>query len=552
MARLDADRIGNEHQHQTWAVKKGAVVDFVTQSNARYIQFFQSIQTDFLMIFAQKSRCAVVLVGLLTGLWLNPSVIAQKIDDSPDRVKTDLSVSMPRIGTVKPRSTDEIASSNWLVGCETLDRDFADYDQYKEYIVPLGIKRLRMQAGWDKTEHIKGQYDWAWLDHIIDDAHKRGLKPWLQTSYGNHNYPGGGGSNLGAGMPTSSEALAAWDKWMVTRYKDKVVDWEIWNEPNFGDNTENTPEKIAALHIRTIDIIKRIQPQAKVSGLAMGHIDLDYADQFFKILAQKGKINQFDNFTYHDYTYNPDSHYGKVMALRAILDKYAPNIPLRQGENGCPSGGGSGRGALWDYDWSELTQAKWDTRRMLGDLGHDIETSVFGLVEMAYTSGPIHRLNYKGIIKSDSTKQVIRPKMAYYAIQHVTSIFDNSLQRIQKLEATYNDKLVPKSPNEVVYTKSTDRTLSVYGYAHTTTKKQVYTIWMDEYIPTESNKTKTLTFTFTNANFDQPVYVDILTGSVYEIPATQWSKTGSHYTFTNIPVYDAPILIADKSLIPLR
>ncbi len=496
-------------------------------------------------------------ITILLSLFIfiaNHLLAQQLIDTSQSRVKTDFKINLPFLGTVKPRSTAEIESSNWLIGCETLDRDFADYDQYKTYIAPLGIKRLRMQAGWNKTEKVKGVYDWAWLDHIVDDATKRGLKPWLQTSYGNERYEGGGGANLGAGMPTSKEALEAWDKWvaaLVTRYKDKVKDWEIWNEPNFGDNLENTPEKTAALNIRTIDIIKKIQPDARVSGLAMGHIDLEYADAFFKILADKGKLKLFDNMTYHDYTYNPDSHYPKVMKLRAILDKYAPNMPLRQGENGAPSGGGSGRGALWDYDWTELTQAKWDTRRMLGDLGHDIETSVFGLVEMAYTNGPINRLNYKGIIKSDTTKQIIHPKIAYYSIQNVTSIFDHSLQRIKKMEDKHN-KNFGTNKNDIFYSKTTDRNLSIYGYQHKVTKKQIFTIWIDEYIPTDSNQTKNVTFTFANANFDQPVLVDIITGGVYEIPANQWSKTENIYTFKDIPIYDAPILIADKSLIKMQ
>ncbi|MFD1875608.1 GH39 family glycosyl hydrolase [Hymenobacter bucti] len=463
-------------------------------------------------------------------------------------------IDLPRLGTVKPRPANVIQSSNWLLGCETLDRDFADYEQYKTYLAPLGIKRLRMQAGWDKTEKVKGQYDFTWLDNIINDATGRGLRPWLQISYGNHLYPGGGGSNLGAGVPTSPEALAAWDQWveaLVTRYKGKVTDWEIWNEPNFGDNLDNTPAKCAALHIRTIDIIKRVQPAAKVSGLALGHIDLAYAEAFFKIMAQKGKLKLFDNITYHDYTYNPDSHYPKVLALREILHRYAPIMPLRQGENGCPSAGGSGRGALWDYDWSELTQAKWDTRRMLGDLGHDIESSVFGIVEMAYTNGPINRLNYKGLLKSDSTKRVTRPKMAYYAIQHVTAVFDHSLRRIAKVEFRHNLDYAPQNAQDVVYNLDTDRGVAVYGYRHASTQKQVFTIWADDYIPSESNKTRLRTLTLRNGNFNQPVYVDILTGGVYEIPATQWKKAGEVYTFTGIPIYDSPILIADKSLVPM-
>ncbi len=92
----------------------------------------------------------------------------------------------------------------------------------------------------------------------------------------------------------------------------------------------------------------------------------------------------------------------------------------------------------------------------------------------------------------------------------------------------------------------------MYGYAHQTSGKQVFTIWSDEYIPTDSNKTRNINFTFTNGNFDQPVYVDIITGGVYEIPASQWNRDGNKYTFKDIPVYDAPILIADKSLIVIH
>jgi hypothetical protein len=478
---------------------------------------------------------------------------AQFIDTSSTRVKTDLKIAFPYLGSVKSKSTDEIKSSNWLIGCETLDRDYANYDAYKEYIAPLGIKRIRLQGGWDKTEKVKGVYDWAWLDHIINDAVSRGLQPWLQISYGNHNYPGGGGANLGAGVPLSKEALTAWDKWakaLVNRYKDKVKDWEIWNEPNFGDNTENTPQKAAALNIRTIDIIKKIQPDAKVSGLALGHIDLAYSDSFFKALADAKKLDLFDNMTYHDYVYNPDSHYGKVELLRITLDKYSKKVKLRQGENGAPSEPRLG-GALADHDWSEFSQAKWNTRRMLGDLGHDIESSVFTIIEIAYTAGPIQKLNVKGLIKSDSTKKALRPKIAYYAVQNITSIFDNSLQRIKSVHPSFNMNHIPKN-GDVPYSTGSDRSFAVYGYENKETKKQLFTIWVDDTLPNNGFETRNINFTILNGNIDNPVYVDIISGKVYDIPKESWIKTGSKYVFKNIPVYDAPILIADKSLVKIR
>ncbi|WP_291123480.1 beta-galactosidase [Flavobacterium sp. UBA6046] len=478
--------------------------------------------------------------------------IAQKIDTSIDRVKTEVKVNLPLIGSVKYRNASEIESSNWIIGCEGLDRDITNYDQYKDYLNPLGIKVLRMQAGWAKTEKIKGVYDWVWLDYIINDATSKGLKVWLQTSYGNTLYPGGGGASLGAGIPKSKEALIAYHKWvaaLVIRYKDKISDWEVWNEPNFGDNSENTPELMAEFNIKTAEIIKKNQPNARISGLALGHFNYNFADSFLKYISKKRKMKLFDNMTYHDYVYNPDSNNLTIFELKELLKKYGPNVKLRQGENGAPSSSGAGRGALWDYDWTELSQAKWDLRRMLGNLGNDVECSIFGIIDLAYTSGPINKLNPKGLIKADETKKVLGPKMAYYGIQNLTSIFDNSLQRLNGLTQTYNIEGVGLNENR--YKISTDRGVSVYGYEHKITKKQVYTIWMNESIPFNTNDIKEITFSFTNTNIENPVYVDLLTGKVYEIPTKQWSKKESTFTFKNIPIYDSPILITDKSLIKL-
>ncbi|MFA6546448.1 MAG: beta-galactosidase, partial [Limisphaerales bacterium] len=159
-------------------------------------------------------------------------VAGPKIDPSPDRAKTPLNPGLKQVGTIKPRGANEIPASNWTLGCETLDRDFSDYQQYKEYIVPLGIKTIRLQGGWAKTEKVKGSYDFSWLDTIIDDARARGLNILLETGYGNTIYSGGGGADLAGGFPTSEEGLAAWDHWVeatATHYKGKVRDWAMWN-----------------------------------------------------------------------------------------------------------------------------------------------------------------------------------------------------------------------------------------------------------------------------------------------------------------------------------
>ena len=68
----------------------------------------------------------------------------------------EILIPFDTIGKIRPRTLADGFCDRFTLGCETLDRDFADYEQYKEYIPPLGIKTIRLQAGWAKTEKVQG------------------------------------------------------------------------------------------------------------------------------------------------------------------------------------------------------------------------------------------------------------------------------------------------------------------------------------------------------------------------------------------------------------
>ena len=154
------------------------------------------------------------------------------------------------VGQLKTRDAKAIRSSTWSIGGETLDRDYTDYQSYKTYLGPLGAKRIRLQGGWSKCEKVKGVYDFAWLDAVIPDAASRGVAPWVGLSYGNPIYEGGGEAKLMGHIPPSAEGLTAWDDWVraiVTRYKEQVPEWEIWNEPD--GNPKHTGKEIGGHRI---------------------------------------------------------------------------------------------------------------------------------------------------------------------------------------------------------------------------------------------------------------------------------------------------------------
>jgi len=131
-------------------------------------------------------------------------------------------VSYKPLGHLKTKTTHDIEASNWSVGGETMDRDYTIYKNWSPYLEELGIKKVRLQGGWAKTEQQKGVYNWEWLDESIYDLPKKGITPWVCLYYGNPLY-GKGEIKLGSKIDTDEAIHKAWLKWVeafVTRYKD--------------------------------------------------------------------------------------------------------------------------------------------------------------------------------------------------------------------------------------------------------------------------------------------------------------------------------------------
>lgn len=437
-------------------------------------------------------------------------------------------------GTLQTLSAKDIKASTWSIGGETLDRNYTDYQSYKKYLGPLGAKRIRLQGGWAKCEKRKGVYDFAWLDSVIPDAASRGVAPWVELSYGNPIYEGGGEAKLAGHIPTSPEALAAWDNWvkaMVNRYKAYVPEWEIWNEPDL--NKLHTGAQIGEFYLRTAKLVRSVQPDAKLIALGMASVTkLDFVKDFMDYLQAANGLQYLQTFTYHGYAYNPDESYPKIEVMRSLVWKYKPDVIFMQGENGAPSTA-KPIGALREVDWTELTQAKWDLRRMLGDHGRGIATNLFTISDIHYEPGDhMVGVNTKGLLKTNPDKTIERPKLAYKAAQHVFSFFDDALKT-----------------DAAVRVQSGNEQQACFGYSEKKSGLSAVTVWQAEARPADVYEAKQTTIRVEGGRFKTPVYVDLLSGKVYSLPKGSWKKEGTSFIFEGVPVPDYPILITDKALL---
>ncbi len=431
---------------------------------------------------------------------------------------------LKQIGWLDSRHSKDIPSSSWSIGCETLDRDYAKFSVYKDYVGELGAKHARLQSGWAKTEKEKGTYDFAWLDYHVKGLTEQSVRPWICLCYGNPVY--GSTINLGSGLAPlvhSEEAMAAWLKYVeatVTRYKASVNEWEIWNEP-FGQGKD-----YAVLVLKTAALIKKIQPDAVTLVTAI--TDKDRLD-VLEALKGANSLDLVDFWAYHPYTGNPDTSYAWVEKSQKVLAAYSPKYRLYQGEVGCPAIL-EWTHALADYPWTEYSQAKWNLRRMTGDRVRNIPCNVFTMIDLKYTN----MQQSFGMIRSNLLLQFIYKRPTFYAVQHMMSFFDDAVKAVGLLECEMAAK----------------RKLTVAGFEKAGTP--VALVWYGDKVPGDELVWEPVDLTVKGVAFKDPVYVEMVTGKVFELAPSSWKSEGGDTRLTRLPVWDSPMMLAERAQVPLR
>src|SRR5690606_117604 len=121
----------------------------------------------------------------------------------------------------------------------------------------------------------------------------------------------------------------------------------------------------------------------------------------------------------------------------------------------------------------------------------------FGIADMAYDN----EINRKGLLYVDENKHVVRPKQAYYALQHLAAIFDDNIQKSHDNWVTYinHDQL------------------ALHSYESKNNGRSLFAIWNRSDVPTDSKKYLPCDFQIENCDLTNPVYVDLITGDVFKI-----------------------------------
>ena len=466
------------------------------------------------------SIVSCLLVGVMGPLSVHAkackSITWEKFKSSGPELK--------QVGWLATRHSKDIASSDWSIGCETLGRDYAKFSVYKDYVGELGAKHGRLQSGWAKCEKKKGVYEFAWLDEGVNGLNEIGVSPWICLCYGNPVYKST--ITLGSGLAPlvhSKEGFAAWLKYVettVTRYKDSVSEWEVWNEP-FGQ-----AENYSILLIKTAEVIRKVQPQATVIATAIHYKDRDIC---LEALKKAGKLDLVNYWAYHPYTRNPDTSYASVERMRKQITSYNPKYKLCQGEVGCPAIL-EWTHALSHYPWTEYSQPKWNLRRMAGDRVRDIRCNVFTMIDLRYTN----MQQSFGMIRSNLKLQFIYKRPTFYAVQHMMTFFDSAVKPVGLLECE----------------SAVERKITAAGFDKAGTP--VTLLWYSDETPSDELAWDKVNLTIKGVTYKEPVYVEMITGKVFNLEPGTCKNVDGNVILTQIPMWDSPMMLVERAQVELR
>jgi hypothetical protein len=261
-----------------------------------------------------------------------------------------------------------------------------------------GIGWVRTDFDWSGVERRPGQWTFDHLDETVAWAEQEKIRILPILDYD---------------VPWARPAYQHLDQWLeyvrrvVTRYKDRLRHWEVWNEPNLEGfwRDKPSPENYVKLLEATYREIKRIDPELVV--LLGGTAGIPWS--YLKGVYQAGGREFFDVMNVHPYRYPaaPEerslsddlARLRKLMAAHGDADK-----PIWITEIGWPTHEGP-RGV------TPAVQAEMLTRTFLLALQSGVDV-VFWYEFQAPERKPDYNEDHFGIVHRD-----LSPKPAYVALK---------------------------------------------------------------------------------------------------------------------------------------
>ncbi len=459
---------------------------------------------------------------------------------------------LKKIGNIVPKASKDVAFSKLGIGFEKLDRNVFDPEKAYDKVGAIGIKWVRIQSGWARTEKQKGVYDFEWIDSIVDNLIARGLVPWVCLCYGNALYNEEAKIHFGAvgcAPIHNKEQKQGWANYVsafAEHFKGRVEYYEVWNEPDgdwcwkSGANGREYGEFVVA----TSKALKKADKNAKVIGGSVCKREISFLNEAFRA----GMAKHIDAITFHEYTADESSVSEKVNTLHGLVRCYTKkNIEIIQGESGSQSRSG-GNGALKTGAWTPRKQAKQQLRHAIADFLAEVKfSSYFTTVDMIEALHGVEGqresyqdYGYFGVLGADFDENGFAtgdytPKMSYYSLQNLASLFAEHFEKVNL------PILRQQYPSPRHFGSDSGIKDVVYGSFEREDGTKIFAYWSPTNLMTTEFEG---TISWEITCLGSPKLVDPMDGAIYEIPESLTEVVNDDcIILKNIPIKDYPMFL---------
>jgi hypothetical protein len=244
----------------------------------------------------------------------------------------------------------------------------ADADRELDAVAKTKATWLRVLIDWHLVEPMPGAYNWGYVDHWVNGARQRGLNVLGLIAY-TPDWARAPGSYFSA-PPVDPNTFAAFSEKVVQRYRDRISNWEIWNEPNvplFFGQVPDRADRYTELLKTAYPAIKASQPDSTViaAGLSRAWAP-DDPPTFVKAMYDLGAKGSFDAMAMHPYVYpngiGVDDHNGWSDVERVhqlMVAKGDGGKKIWMTEIGAPTSAPSAAGVSQQEQARQITDVLW-------------------------------------------------------------------------------------------------------------------------------------------------------------------------------------------------
>lgn len=355
------------------------------------------------------------------------------------------------LGPVPPRADPVLRpESPFGMGVYLCRYAGAEQEEVARLAREAGVQWSREDFAWSRIEPRPGEFHWDDYDRLVEVANRNGITVYAIVGYWtswSRDY-----------TPEGVDQYVAYLRQLVRRYKGRIRQWEIWNEPNIFF-WQGPKELYAEMLKKSYAAVKEEDSEAQVLGLSTAGIDATFIARMlelgtpFDILTIHPYRRQFDDAAFiadlrrvSDQVRQPDGTRRPVWLTEMGWATHVPHHVLRQ-----------------DFEAvTPRTQAELIARTYLCSIVSGVEPRTFWYNFRNDGEDPFYFEHSMGILHRDG-----RPKPAYLAYATLSSMLQDLVPEtaIPVGEGVFAHRFASptnaRPPVTVVWSPKTDATVTL-------------------------------------------------------------------------------------------